>query len=105
MRYARAGILLFATALVGSAVAQPTQAPPTVIRTVIAATKLPSVVRTPLYFRALHISVPARATTMLPAADGILYQISGSTEVSMGGETKSLQPGEGLFVLLIGPRH
>ena len=33
-----------------------------------------------------------------PTADGILYQMSGSTEVSIGGEAKTLSPGEGMFL-------
>jgi quercetin dioxygenase-like cupin family protein len=91
-------LLLSAAALAASAAAQPTQAPPAVTRTVIAATKLPSVADTPLHFRALDVSIPARATTNLSAANGILYQLSGSTEVSIGGEIKSLREGEGLFL-------
>jgi quercetin dioxygenase-like cupin family protein len=90
--------LLGAGILAVSAVAQPTQAPPAVIRTVVAATKLPSVVETPLYFGALQVSIPPRQTTTLSAANGILYQISGSIEVSIDGETKALRTGEGLFV-------
>ena len=33
------------------------------------------------------------------SADSILYQMSGSTEISVGGETKTLKPGEGLLTL------
>src|SRR6266699_2709047 len=99
MRFTGTGIMLFvAGVFAGSAVAQPAQAPPAVTRTVVAAAKLPSVVETPLYFRALQVSIPPRQTTALSAANGILYQISGSTEVSINGETKALRAGEGLFV-------
>jgi quercetin dioxygenase-like cupin family protein len=90
--------LLGAGILAMSAVAQPLQAPPEVTRTVVAAAKLPSVVETPLYFRVLQVSIPPRQATALSAANGILYQISGSTEVSTNGETKALRAGEGLFV-------
>src|SRR6266516_382241 len=90
--------LLGAEILAMSVVAQPLQAPPAVTRTVVAAAKLPSVVETPLYFRALQVSIPPRQTTALSEANGILYQISGSTEVSINGETKALRDGEGLFV-------
>jgi quercetin dioxygenase-like cupin family protein len=99
MRFTTAGILLFGSgALVVSANAQPTQAPPAATRTVVAATKLPSVAERPLYLRALGVSISPRETSTLSAADGILYQISGSTEVSVGGETKTLRAGEGLFI-------
>jgi quercetin dioxygenase-like cupin family protein len=90
--------LLGAGMLAMSAVAQPLQAPPAVTRTVVVAAKLPSVVETPLYFRVLQVSIPPRQATALSATNGILYQISGSTEVSTIGETKALRAGEGLFV-------
>ena len=99
MRTAATPILLIAaSALAASAFAQSTQAQSTVTRTVVAATKLPSVVETPLYFRALHVSVSPRQISTLSAANGILYQISGSTEISAGGELKLLQARDGLFV-------
>ncbi len=88
MRFTGTGIMLFvAGVFAGSAVAQPAQAPPAVTRTVVAATKLPSVVETPLYFRALRLSLPPRETSTLSAANGMLYQLSGSTEISLGSET------------------
>jgi hypothetical protein len=40
----------------------------------------------------------ARFILVASAANGILYQISGSTEVSLGGEVKMLSAGEGLFI-------
>jgi quercetin dioxygenase-like cupin family protein len=99
MRTAITPILLIAAgALAASPFAQSTQAQSTVTRTVVAATKLPSVVETPLYFRALHVSVSPSQISTLSAANGILYQISGSTEISAGGELKLLQARDGLFV-------
>jgi quercetin dioxygenase-like cupin family protein len=96
MRFTGTGIMLFVAAIfAGSAAAQ---APPAVTRTVIAATKLPSVVETPLYFRAFQVSIPQHQTSNLSAANGILYQISGSTEVSVDGGMKTLRPGDGMFV-------
>ena len=91
-------LLIAAGALAASAFAQSTQAPSTVTRTVVAATKLASVVETPIYFRALHVSVSPRQTSTLSVANGVLYQISGSAEISAGGELKVLHAGEGLFV-------
>lgn len=96
MRFVGTSIMLFVVGIfAGSAVAQ---APPAVTRTVVAATKLPSVVETPLHFRAVQISIPQRQTSSLSAANGILYQISGSTEVSLDGEMKTLRAGDGVFV-------
>ena len=99
MRTAATPIMLIAaSALTASAFAQSTQAQSTVTRTVVAATKLSSVVETPIYFRALHVSLSPRQMSTLSAANGILYQISGSTEISAGGELKVLHAGDGLFV-------
>src|SRR5260370_6142206 len=83
----------------GSALAPPAPAPAPVTRTVVAATKLESVVETPLYFRALRLSLPPRETSTLSAANGILYQLSGSTEISLGDETKTLHAGDGMFLV------
>src|SRR5260370_35386015 len=83
----------------GSALAQPAQAPTPVTRTVAAATKLQSVVETRPSFRALRLSLPPRETSTLSAANGILYQLSGSTEISLGDETKTLHAGDGMFLV------
>ncbi len=79
------------------AVAQPAQAP-AVSRTVVAATKLPSVVETPLYFLALQLSLPSGKTSTLSTSNGILYQLSGSTDISVNNETKTLRAGDGLYL-------
>ena len=57
-----------------------------------------------MQFRMLA-SIPKLAKSLAPgektsvaAANGILYQISGSIEVSVGGEAKVLSAGEGLFI-------
>src|SRR5207247_11008399 len=63
-----------------------------------AATKCPSVVETPLYFRAWRLSLPPSETSTLSAANGMLYQLSGSTEISLGSETKTLRAGDGMFL-------
>jgi quercetin dioxygenase-like cupin family protein len=97
MRITTTPILLIAASTLAAS-AQSTQAPSTVTRTVVAATKLPSVVKTPIYFKALLVSVPQRQTSAVSATNGILYQIAGSTEISVGGELKELHAGEGLFV-------
>ena len=99
MRIMTLGTALFtATALALSASAQTTPTSPAITRTIVAATKLPSVVETPLYFKATRVTLQPGGKSSLSAANGILYQLSGSTEISLGGETKVLGVGEGLFV-------
>ena len=99
MRFRTTGILwLGAMALAASAAAQTTPAPPAITRTVVAATKLPTVTDVPLYFKAVSVTLPPGEKSGVSAANGILYQITGSTEVSLGGEAKTLSAGEGLFI-------
>ena len=82
MRFRTTGILsLGAMALGVSAAAQTTPAPPAITRTVIAATKLPTVTDVPLHFKAVSITLQPDAKSGVSAANGILYQMSGSTEV------------------------
>jgi hypothetical protein len=58
MRFRSIGfVTLSAAALTASAAAQTPPAPPAVTRTVVAATKLPSVTDRPLLFRALSINI------------------------------------------------
>ena len=93
------GIVLLASAgLAASATAQTTPAAPPIARTVVAAAKLPTVTDAPLYFKAVGVTIRPGETSSVSAANGILYQISGSTEVSVGGEVKMLSAGEGLFI-------
>ena len=89
--------LLAATALALSASAQTTPTALAITRTIVAATKLPSVVETPLHFKAMRVTLQPGGKSSLSAANGILYQLSGSTEIS-GGENKVLGAGEALFV-------
>jgi quercetin dioxygenase-like cupin family protein len=99
MRFKIAGILLLsAVSLTTSAAAQTTPAPSAITRTVIAATKLPTVTDAPLYFRAVDVTLRRGEKSSVSAANGIVYQISGSTEVSVGGEAKVLSAGEGVFI-------
>ena len=91
-------LLLGAMALATSAIAQTTSAPPAITRTVIAATKLPTVTDVPLHFKAVSVILPGGEKSNVSSANGVLYQIAGTTEVSLGGETKTLSPGEGMFI-------
>jgi quercetin dioxygenase-like cupin family protein len=99
MRFGTTGIaMLGAMGLAASSTAQTTPAPLAITRTVVAATKLPSVTDVPLYFKAASFTIPPGETSALSTVNSILYQISGSTEVSLDGEVKMLAAGEGLFV-------
>jgi quercetin dioxygenase-like cupin family protein len=90
--------LTLALLISAQVVAQQPPAQSPITRTVVAATKLPTVTDRPLLFRALSVTIPSAEKSSVSTADGILYQMSGSTEVSIGGETKTLSPGEGLFL-------
>src|SRR5580700_6900123 len=99
MRFATTGILLLgAMALAAPAAAQTAPAPPAITRTVLAGAKLPTATDAPLHFRAVSVTLSPGEKSGVAAANGILYQISGSTEVSLGGEVKMLGAGEGLFI-------
>ncbi|MBI1774634.1 MAG: cupin domain-containing protein [Proteobacteria bacterium] len=99
MRFGTTALLLLSTAaFAGSAAAQTTPTPSPTTRTVVAATKLPSVIDTPLQFKAVSITIPPGAMSRVTAPTGILYQLAGSTEISIGGESKTLTAGDGLFI-------
>jgi quercetin dioxygenase-like cupin family protein len=99
MQFRTTGLLLLGMmALPASGAAQTTPAPPAITRTVVAATKLPTVTDVPLHFKAVSITLQPDEKSGVSAANGILYQMSGSTEVSLGGEAKMLSAGEGLFI-------
>jgi quercetin dioxygenase-like cupin family protein len=99
MQFRTTGLLLLgAMALPASGIAQTTPAAPTITRTVVAATKLPTVTDEPLYIKAVNVTLQPDQKSGVLAANGILYQMSGSTEVSLDGEAKVLNVGEGLFI-------
>src|SRR5438067_99354 len=91
-------MLLSAASVVAPAMAQTTPAPPAITRTVVAATKLPTVVAVPLHFKALSVTIRPGEASSFSGADGILYQMSGSTEVSIDGGVKTIGAGEGLVI-------
>jgi quercetin dioxygenase-like cupin family protein len=97
MQFRATGILLLsAAAFAASAAAQP--AAPPAPRAVVAAAKLPTVTDAPRYFKVLSISLASGEKSSVSGPASVLYQISGSTEVSFGGETKTLNAGEGLYI-------
>src|SRR5918994_935554 len=99
MQFRTTGLLLLgAMAIPASGTAQTTPAPPAITRTVVAATKLPTVTDAPLHFKAVSVTLQPDEKSSVSAANGILYQMSGSTEVALDGETKMLNASEGLFI-------
>ena len=91
-------VLLYAAFLADSAAAQTTQAQQATVRTVVAAAKLATVSDVPIYFKAVHVTIPPGERSSVVAGNGILYQISGSTAVSLDGDAKALSGGEALFI-------
>ena len=99
MRFRITGTLLLGTlALAAPAAAQNAPAPSAITRTLVAATKLPTVTNVPLYFKAMSVTLPPGEASTLTVPNAILYQIAGSTEVSLGDEAKTLAAGEGMFI-------
>ena len=99
MQFRTIGLLLLgAMALPAAGTAQTTAVPPAITRTVIAATKLPTVTEVPLHFKAVRITLQPDTKSAVSAANGILYQMSGSTEIALDGKAKTLNAGEGLFI-------
>src|ERR1700687_4276816 len=99
MQFRTTGLwLLGAMVLPAPATAQTTPAAPAITRTVVAATKLPTVTDVPLHFKAVSITLQPDAKSSVSPANGILYQMSGSTEVALDGEAKTLNAGDGLFI-------
>jgi quercetin dioxygenase-like cupin family protein len=99
MQFRTTGLLLLgAIALPAAGAAQTTPAPTAIIRTVVAAAKLPTVTDVPLHFKAVSITLQPDGKSDVSAANGILYQMSGSTEVALDREVKMLSAGEGLFI-------
>jgi quercetin dioxygenase-like cupin family protein len=96
MRFAIA-ITLGAAALTVAAAAQTPPAAPAIARTVVAGTKLPSLGNTPLYFRAVSVSIPPGQKISLSAPNSILYQLSGSTEIA-DGTAKTITSGGGVLI-------
>jgi quercetin dioxygenase-like cupin family protein len=98
MRFMTTGMPFAAMALAVSAAAQTPPAAPATARKVVAATKLPTVTDVPLHFRVLSVTIPPGEKSAFSGANGALYQVSGSTEVSFGSDTKLLNAGDGLFI-------
>src|SRR5258708_12396644 len=80
MQFRTTGLLLLgAIALPASGTAQSTPAPPAITRTVIAATKLPTVTDVPLHFKAVSVTLQPDAQSNVSPASRSLYQFPQST--------------------------
>ena len=99
MRMPITGILLLgAVALATSPSAQTPSAPSTITRTVIAATKLPTVTDAPLHFRVVAVAIPHGEKSNTSLGNSIFYQLSRSTEILSGAESRILRAAEGMFI-------
>jgi quercetin dioxygenase-like cupin family protein len=91
-------ILLGAIACSQAAMAQTPPPAAATVRTVIAAAKLPTVTDAPLYFDVVNVTLAPGQTSGVSKANGVIYQLTGSTEVSLAGEAKTINAWEGLYI-------
>lgn len=68
------------------------------IRLVLASSKIPSIDDGPLHFRLLRITIPAGQSVAYAGPPGMVYPISGSLSISIDGDRRPLQDGEGSFL-------
>jgi len=96
----RTAISLFLICVAALASHAGAQSPPAAAtaRPPVASARLSSVGNTPVHFKAVSVTLPSGASSNVSAADGILYQLSGSSEVAAGGQVTTLAPGEGIFI-------
>jgi quercetin dioxygenase-like cupin family protein len=78
------------------------QAPPAAggrpVRVVIASSRLPSVVDTPLYFRLVRVTLAAGQSGAYTGASSMVYVASGVLDLTVDGERRSLREGSAGFV-------
>lgn len=98
LRGSRLIALLASAIFAGSATGQAPAAATAAARKVIATAKLANVADTPIHFRTLRVTIPPGEKSSISADDGIIYQVSGSTTISSGGEVKTINAGDGLFI-------
>jgi quercetin dioxygenase-like cupin family protein len=90
--------MLWAAIFSGSAAGQATPPTQAAGRTVVAAAKLANVADAPIYFRSVRITIAPGERSTIDGGDGMIYQVAGSTTASLGGEAKTVKPGDGLFI-------
>jgi mannose-6-phosphate isomerase-like protein (cupin superfamily) len=52
----------------------------------------------PLYFRVIGATISSGEETGFSGGNGILYQMSGTTEISTAGNIRTIRTGEGIFI-------
>jgi mannose-6-phosphate isomerase-like protein (cupin superfamily) len=98
MRHAIIGLALLGVSLATSVAAQPTSYSSSNAGTLVATGALPTVSSTPLYFRVIGATIWSDAESGFSAGNGILYLMSGTTEISTAGTIRTIQTGEGIFI-------
>jgi quercetin dioxygenase-like cupin family protein len=68
------------------------------VRVVIASSRLSSVMETPLYFKLLRVAIPAGQSGGYTGAGSMLYVASGTVELTVAGDRRSLREGAAAFV-------
>lgn len=86
-----------AASLGAVALAQP-QTPVPAARTVVAQAKLPSVADQPMHFRAIGVALKSGETENIAGVTSVVYQMSGSSDVFVGGQTTTIAAGNGVYV-------
>ena len=98
MRHAIVGIALLGVALATYVDAQPTSYSSSNARTLVATGALPTVSAMPLYFRVIGATIWLGEESGFSPGNGILYQMTGATEISASGNIRTIQAGEGMFI-------
>src|SRR5262249_20917919 len=98
MRFTTTGIIFTTMVVAVSAAAQTPPSPTTTVRKVVAASKLPTVTNAPLYFKAQSITLSPNEKSTVSGINSVLYKLSGPTEDSGVGETKTMSAADGLLI-------
>src|SRR5260221_6385546 len=98
MRHAITGIALLGVALATSVAAQPTSYSSSNAGTLVATVALPTVSAMPLYLRVIGATIWSGEESGVSAGNGILYQMSGTTEISVAGNIRTIRKGEEIFI-------
>jgi uncharacterized RmlC-like cupin family protein len=98
MRHLMIGFILLGVAFAPGVSAQPKSYSSSDARTLVAAGELPVVSAMPLYFRVLAATISSAEESRDAEGNGVLYQFSGATELSIAGSVRTLSPGQGTYV-------
>src|SRR5690242_2841358 len=67
------------------------------IRLVLASSKLP-LDENPLHFRLVRVTIPAGQSIVYTGPQGMIYPTSGALSITIDGDRRALQDGEGAFL-------